>query len=172
MRAFLTCSVIAGYHMLLGWLFVEVLRGWGWLTLPFVVGCLVYIVGTARVLDSALAGLALFGCGVAGFLAGYGLVTLASLHGTGYQVLAGVLTAALVLGLFFAMKWFELAAYGNDPDLAGYPLFAYLAAEAGAFVRDELVDHWAWWRAALILLGGLALITYNIRHDNDDSVFL
>lgn len=173
MRAFLICSAVAGYHMLLGWLFVEVLRGWGWLALPFAVGCLIYVGLTARLLTSALAGLAVFGCGVAGFLAGFGLIMLASLHATGYQVLAGALTGLMLVSLFFAMRWFGLTAeYEGGPDLTVYPFIGYLAAEAGAFVRDELVEHWAWWKVTLILLGGLALITYNIVRDNDDGVFL
>lgn len=173
MRAFLFCSVVAGYHILLGWLVIEVTRGWGWLTLPFTAGCLIYLGVAARLLGGVPTGLALVGCGLAGFLAGFGLVMLAAKPATGYQILAGGLAALLVIGLFFAMHWFELTAqYGHGPDLTAYPLVGYLAAEGGAFVRDEFVEHWAWWKIALILLGGLTLITYNILHDNDDGVFL
>lgn len=166
-----------GSYIILTWLFTVLLRHSGWmaalLVLIIVVACALHIAVVSFLLDGLIVGAVFFGCGVLGCLAGFGLVSLYAAHSTALKALAIIATGLLMGVLMMFIRAFLLI--DSEEELyAWWALAAYLGAEGGAFVCDDLIHHWHWWAVALVLVSGFLVIAHNVAsHElSTESAFL
>ena len=161
----LISAVTTGSYILLGWLFTIMLHQSAWtealLGLLLVVGCALFVAVASYLLDDLIIGAIFFGCGVLGYLAGFGIFGLYATHSTGLKALAILATGVLVGFLMMFIRAFLLTDSDNEL-FAWWALGAYLGAEGGAFVCGDLIHHWRWWVVTVMLAGGFLISAYRV----------